>query len=316
MSSKLAGVTVAVLGGDDRELILVSELLTMGANVKVAGISRLNNNQNVQCFHQVREAVQDAAFVILPMPGIDEKGKIRAKYSDVPLVLDQDTMLSFPPDCMVIVGYARPLLKELVSSRNLKLVEIAEMDEVAIPNSIPSAEGAIQMAMEATDITIHGSKCLVLGFGRCGCTLSRMLAALGAKTSVAARRPRDLARISEMGLQPIIYPDLPEHVGEADIIFNTVPVILLDRKLLELTNPAVYICDLASAPGGVDFAAASELGLRAELAPGLPGKVAPRTAGRILAQVIPEIMTRELTNTSSKTLNLDLRYSGVLGNAT
>lgn len=307
MSSELAGVTVAVLGGDDRELILVSELLTMGANVKVAGISRLNNNQNVQCFHQVGEAVQNAAFVILPMPGIDEQGIIRAKYSEVPLLLNQESMLSFRPDCVVVVGFARPLLRELVSSRNLKMIEIAEIDEVAIPNSIPSAEGAIQMAMESTDITIHGSRCIVLGFGRCGCTLARMLAALGAKTSVAARKLRDLARISEMGLQPLTYQDLPEHIGEADIIFNTVPFLVLDRKLLEITNSGVYICDIASAPGGVDFAAARELGRRAELAPGLPGKVAPRTAGRILAQVIPEIIVRELTNTSSKIVNRDLR---------
>ena len=307
MSSELAGVTVAVLGGDDRELILISKLLTMGANVKVAGISRLNNNQNVQCFHQVGEAVQNAAFVILPMPGIDEQGIIRAKYSEVPLILNQESMLSFRPDCVVVVGFARPLLRELVSSRNLRMIEIAEMDEVAILNSIPSAEGAIQMAMESTDITIHGSRCIVLGFGRCGSTLARMLAALGAKTSVAARKPRDLARISEMGLQPLTYQDLPEHIGEADIIFNTVPFLVLDRKLLEITNSGVYICDIASAPGGVDFAAAHELGRRAELAPGLPGKVAPRTAGLILAQVIPEILLRELTNTSSKIVNWDLR---------
>lgn len=307
MSSKLAGVTVAVLGGDDRELILVSELLEMGANVKVAGISKLNNNQNVQCFQTIREAVQDASFVVLPMPGVDEKGVIRAKYTDAPLVLDKETMLSFPPDCIVIAGVARPVLKTFISERSLKLIEIAEMDEVAILNSIPSAEGAIQMAMESTDITIHGSKSIVLGFGRCGFTLARTLAALGAKTSVAARKPRDLARISEMGLQPLTYQDLPGYLSEADIIFNTVPFLVLDRKLLEMTNSAVYICDMASAPGGVDFAAARELGRRAELAPGLPGKVAPRTAGQILARVIPNIMVYELTNTSSQTLNWDLR---------
>jgi dipicolinate synthase subunit A len=314
MSSKLAGVTVAVLGGDDRELVLVSELLTMGANVKVAGNSRLRSNKSIQYFHGVRETVQEAAFVILPMPGINDKGMIWAKYAEVPLLLDQDTLSSFRPGCMVIVGFARPLLRELVLSRNLKLLEIAGMDEVAIPNSVPSAEGAIQMAMESTDITIRNSNSLVLGFGRCGFTLARMLAALGARTSVAARKAKDLARISEMGLKPVTYQDLPDNIGKAEIIFNTVPFLVLDRKLLDLTNSAVYICDIASAPGGVDFDAAKELGRRAVLAPGLPGKVAPRTAGRILAQVIPKIMVFELTNTSSKTLNLDLRYSGVHGN--
>jgi dipicolinate synthase subunit A len=52
------------------------------------------------------------------------------------------------------------------------------------------------------------------------------------------------------------------------------------------------VIDLASAPGGTDFNAARELGLKAELAPGLPGIVAPVTAGRIIA----ELIVRHLTN--------------------
>ncbi len=76
------------------------------------------------------------------------------------------------------------------------------MDDVAILNAIPSAEGAIQIAMEQLPITIHGSKSFVLGFGRLGKTLARMLAGIGAITTVAARKSADLARIYETGLSP------------------------------------------------------------------------------------------------------------------
>ena len=307
MSSILTGVTVTVLGGDDRELILIPELVRAGANVKVAGISKLAHNKDVQYCQRLEDAVRGAGFVVLPMPGIDEAGIIRAKYAREPLVLNQKTMLSLDDNCIIIVGTARALLKELAAKRGLKLIEIAEVDEVAILNSIPSAEGAVQMAMEATDITIHGSTSLILGFGRCGFTLARLLAAMGADTSVVARKPADLARAREMGLHPLTYPQLPECIGNADIIFNTVPALVLDRALLQKTNPAVYICDIASAPGGVDFVAASELGRFARLAPGLPGMVAPKTAVLILAKVIPDIILHELTNTSSKTLDRDLR---------
>lgn len=307
MGSVLAGATIAVLGGDDRELVLVPELVQMGANVKVVGISKLAENRDVQFCHRVEDAVQGAGFAVLPMPGIDEEGYIRARYGVGPLFLNREVMRSFRDDCVLIVGTARPLLKELAAQRGLRLVEIAEMDEVAILNSIPSAEGAVQMAMEATDITIHGSKVLVMGFGRCGVTLARMLKAMGAKTAVAARKPADLARIREMGMEPLTYQQLQGYIRDTDIIFNTVPSPVLGRILLEKANPAVYICDIASAPGGVDFTAARDLGLKAELAPGLPGKVAPRTAGLILARVIPDIIVKELTQTSFITSELDRR---------
>ncbi|PKM79898.1 MAG: dipicolinic acid synthetase subunit A [Firmicutes bacterium HGW-Firmicutes-14] len=312
MSSILAGATVAVLGGDDRELILIPEMLHMGASVRVAGISKLTGQSGIQCFETVEEAVRNAGFVVLPMPGIDETGQIRAKYAEKPLYLNREVISSFDNGCVLIAGFARPLLKELAAGRGLKLVEIAEMDEVAILNSVPSAEGAIQMAMEGTEITIHGSRSIVLGFGRCGMTLARKLAAMGAITSVAARKGSDLARIREMGMEPLTYGQLEEKLGEADIIFNTVPFPVLDRSRLEKTSPTVYICDIASPPGGVDFKAAEELGRKAELAPGLPGKTAPRTAGLILAKVIPEIISCELASSSSPPFEWDRRQSGVL----
>jgi len=310
MSSLPAGVAIAVLGGDDREVVLVTELVRMGANVRVAGISKLAENSAVQCFYRIEDAVRNTGFIILPMPGTDEKGTVRAKYGIQPLVLTPDSLLPVRDGGVVIVGVARPTLREMVAQRGLKLVEIAEMDEVAILNSVPSAEGAIQMAMEATDITIHGSSTLVLGFGRCGVTLARMLAGLGAKTSVTARQPSDLARIREMGLQPLTYLELPECIGEFDIIFNTVPTLVLDKSLLEKVNPVVYICDIATAPGGIDYTAAEQLGLNAVLAPGLPGKAAPRTAGLILASIIPQIIINEL-NTSSSVSGRTSGNSGV-----
>jgi len=76
----------------------------------------------------------------------------------------------------------------------IQLIETANLDELAILNSIPSAEGAIQMAMDATKITIHGSASFVLGLGRFGTTLARMLHGIGAQVTGVARKPSDLAR--------------------------------------------------------------------------------------------------------------------------
>lgn len=83
--------------------------------------------------------------------------------------------------------------------------------------------------------------------------------------------------------------------ASADMIFNTVPAIVLTEEILATMGKGSLIVDLASAPGGTDFEAAARFGIKAILALGLPGKVAPKTAGRILADSIPQLIRRELS---------------------
>ncbi|MDA8228270.1 MAG: dipicolinate synthase subunit DpsA, partial [Desulfitobacterium hafniense] len=203
-----------------------------------------------------------------------------------------------PKKVPVFIGWARPALKSAVEVLGLRLIETANLDELAILNSIPSAEGAIQMAMESTNITIHGSQCFVLGLGRSGWTLARMLNGMGARVTGVARKQPDLARASEMGLRPVHFSDLEDEISKAEIIFNTVPKLILDRVMLEKVAREAVIIDLASIPGGTDFDFAQTLGITARLAPGLPGIVAPKSAGRILAQVYPQLIVRHLTTYS------------------
>ena len=159
-----------------------------------------------------------------------------------------------------------------------------------IANAVPTAEGAIQLAMEATDRTIHGSHCLVIGYGRIGRLLAERLAALGAQVSVSARRYRDLAWIDAVGCRGLRTNALAGELDRFDLIFNTVPALILDAGRLEETREDCVILELASSPGGVDFDAARRLGRRALLASGLPGKSAPRTAAAAIRDSIYHIL--------------------------
>ncbi len=299
MSSILSGVKLAVVGGDDRESYLVAELLQTGAEVNVVGLPDLGQHERLRHYDEVKKAVRGVRFLILPMPGIDQKGQVRAIYSPKPIILDDEVMGELGPQAVTFVGIARPRLQELADKHKIKLIELAEMDEIAILNSIPSAEGAIQMAMELTPITIHSSRSLVLGFGRTGKTLARTLAAMGADVAVVARKPADLARAYEMGFDGLTYAQLPAYLKEIDVAYNTVPIMVLSAEILKHAKPGMVVVDLASAPGGTDFEAAQERGIKAVLAPGLPGKVAPKTAGLILAKVIPGLIQQEMALTAN-----------------
>ena len=290
----LKGVAIALLGGDAREIVLAERLGAAGVLVKVVGLP-VKVRQGIELCPGTREALEGAQAVILPVPGINDSGEIYAAFCERPPVLTAELLSCLPVGTPVLVGVARKALKDMTEKCGLRLIEIMKLDEVAILNSIPSAEGAIQMAMENSDITIHGSRSLVLGFGRTGATLACKLHALGSAVTAVARNSAQRAKAVAMGLSAADFPGLAAEALTADYIFNTVPGMILDDPALGGVSPEVLIIDLASAPGGTDFEAARRRGIKAILAPGLPGKVAPKTAGRILADVIPRILTEEIT---------------------
>lgn len=307
MSSVLSGLKVAVLGGDARELILVAKLVKMGATVVVAGFPREMISPGAYMASTVEEACKDAEAVIMPLPGTNPQGVIRAVYHEGQLVLSEKAVRSLAPQAVVVIGWAQPYLKQWSKQYGFVLIEINDDDELAILNSIPSVEGALQIAMEETAITIHGSRSCIIGFGRVGTSLARILKALGADVYVVARNKGQLARAHEMGCHRLEFTDLPRIIGSCDLIFNTVPAPVLGRDALQHAHPDIVIIDLANQPGGTDFEAANDFGLKAILAPGLPGKVAPVSAGLILADVIPRLIIAELDKMDSSLLNMDSR---------
>lgn len=193
----------------------------------------------------------------------------------------------------LLIGVAKPIIKGLVTQYGLRLLELAEDDQIAVLNSIPTAEGALQVAMENTLRTIHGSKVLVLGLGRCGTTLVHDLVALGAEVTVASRSLGDLARAIAMHAQALPLVDLQTRPN-FQIIFNTIPAMVLPRSYLRLLQQNTVIIDIAASPGGVDFLAADQLGLKVIHALSLPGKVAPLTAGEILCETVPHLLEKFL----------------------
>lgn len=295
MAEKLIGITVAVVGGDERQIFLVNKLLELKADIKVIGLPERKELTGAKFCQDLCETIEDVNAIILPMPGTDFEGKIITALSKKVIQLTEPIFQSIPGDVPIFLGVAKPFLKEWARFYQKKLIEIADLDEIAIPNSIPTAEACLQMAMERLSITIHGCNTIVIGFGRCGKTLARMFHAIGAKTTVIARKPADLARVKEMGLNAVSFERCLEVLPEADLIINTVPIQVLTEKRLNKVNTEALIIDIASAPGGTDFLAAENLGIQAILTPSLPGLVAPKTAGLILAEILPRLILTEIS---------------------
>lgn len=158
-------------------------------------------------------------------------------------------------------------------------------------NALPTAEGAIEIAMQNTDFTISGSTALVLGYGFCGKALVSKLRCLDADVTVAARKASDRALAENCGAKAITFEYLKG--VKTDIIFNTVPAPILTEKILETISRDTLIIDIASKPGGIDFDAAEKFGIKTVHALGIPGKFAPFTAGIILKNTVLAMLNEE-----------------------
>lgn len=189
---------------------------------------------------------------------------------------------------MVFGGLIDKKLIEKLDKNNIKTFDFFEDNSIAILNAIPTAEGAIQTAMEQSFKTIFNSNCLVLGYGRCGKILANMLNGIGANVDVTYRKDEDLAYIKAYSLSPIYLYKIKENIKKYDFIFNTIPYEILNKDILKSINKDTIIIDLASAPGGLDYTYARDLNLKAIYCPSLPGRVAPYTAGEILKNKILE----------------------------
>ncbi|AZN40903.1 dipicolinate synthase subunit DpsA [Paenibacillus albus] len=290
----LTGVQVLLLGGDARGLEVIRKLTELDALVTVAGFDQLHSSLD----GAVRAELSEDLFtsvdaLVLPAVGTDDDGKIVAVFSDKELMLTDDYMAKLPKHCTVYTGMAKPYLRNLCAKHGIRLVELFDRDDVAIYNSIPTAEGAVMMAIQNTDITIHGSSCMVLGIGRTGFTLARTLQGLGAKVKVGVRREEHFARAYEMGFEPFYLKDLLHHVSNIDLLFNTIPTMIVTAQIIANLPSRAVIIDLASKPGGTDFRFAEKRGIKAMLAPGLPGIVAPKTAGRIIADCLSRLIMED-----------------------
>jgi dipicolinate synthase subunit A len=290
MAGQLAGAPVSMLGCDQREVELAAALLELGADLRLVGFPPDERLKKALHLRDPKAAVQGTKAVLAPMSSTDAAGRVAAHMADSDLLIDLTEVIPLlPSGTPLLIGVARPIIRGLATQYSVRLVELAELDEIAIFNAVPTAEGAIQVAMENTAITIHNSRCLVLGYGRCGSALAARLLALGARVTVCARSEKDLAAAFAAGCEPLPLATLARQYT-FDLIFNTIPAMVLPRSYLRLLPGTAVIVDLASGPGGTDFNAAAQLRLKAIHALSLPGKVAPKTAASILVKTVPRLL--------------------------
>ncbi len=261
--------TFLVVGGDFRQNFLATRLSKFSSRVYTLGLSRDHKCEGCTELSGFSDIGFMPDVVVLPLPATNDGKTVNAPFSDEPIYIDR--LMNFCKKDSLIVGGKMPEeLCDRIEKRSLCCADYFGREELIIENCVPTAEGALSIAMENTARTIAGSDVLILGFGRVAKAVARTFSALSAKVHICARKGSDLVHAKTLGYSPVPIANLCDRLKDFDIVINTVPAVLLGEKELEKADPDTLIIDLASKPGGVDFKSASEKHLKVIWALSLP----------------------------------------------
>lgn len=277
---------IGIIGGDLRNAYL-AELLSEEKTVYTYALEGTDIKNAIKC-NTLEQLSMEAQTVIMPIPISKDKKYIYTPYSKEKLEIA--ITLQKLKSKKIILGAIDETVNKIAKENNINIFDILKQEEFAILNAIPTAEGAIEIAIKKSNITLNGSNCLVLGFGRIGKILTKMLNGIGANVYCEARKLSDIAQIMTYNYKAINLTELNKNLNKFDFIFNTIPYLILNKDNIKLLKKDCVIIDLASFPGGVDFEETKKHGIEASLELALPGKVAPKTCAKYIKDIIENII--------------------------
>lgn len=281
----LSDKKILIVGGD-RRFILLGNALKKENEVFFLGFEKETSVSPKIDFSEAK--LYDYDYIMLPLPAFKKDNVLNSPYSDLNLGFF-DILSLVKRNSFIFGGKLPSEFCALLRERKADYADYYQREDLTLSNAFLTAEGAVSIAVSESDFSLIGSKILILGNGRIGKALSHILMGFGAKLAVSARKSADFSFIRSNGLEALNTADVKPRLSEFDVIFNTIPKMILGaHELSEVKNGAVII-DLASAPGGVDFQFAEKNKIKAIHALGLPSKISPKTASEIILEAVCNI---------------------------
>lgn len=283
---------IGFVGGDKRILNVAESLVEKGCDVLVYAIDEDEEIQTSKftIAKSLEEIIENSEVVVGPIPFTQDGEHVFSPLSKTLLKIEELVESLHKKRIPLIASVIPESTKQFCVLKGVKCYDLYEKEELAILNAIPTAEGAIAIAIEKMAITIHSSNVLILGYGRIGKVLSKMLKGFECNIFVAARKSSDLTWCRAFGYIPVALSRLKEYVDKMDLIINTIPAMVVDKEVINKIRKDTLIIDLASKPGGIDFEYAKQSGIEVIHALSLPGKVAPKTAAQYIVEVLLDLL--------------------------
>lgn len=282
----------SIIGGDLRTINLAKMLADDKNEVFAFAMEKseeIEKDKRIIKCNSLKDTIKKTQIIVGSIPFSRDNEEMYASFSDKSIKIN-DLIGKDYKDKIFIAGNISNNSKVQLEESYGKVIDIMKEEELVVLNTIATAEGTIDVAIQNTDKIIHGSKVLILGFGRVAKMVAKKFDAISAIVTCAARKKTDLAWIKALGYEAANINKLGEDLKQYDIIINTVPQMIIDKEEMQYMKPNILLIDLASTPGGINTEDAQKMNLKFVWALALPGKVAPVTSAEFIKDTIYSVL--------------------------
>lgn len=271
-------MNICIIGQSKRLSILEENLKNLNFRVR-----------HLHTAEHIKDPINDK-IVVLPIPTVSQSGSLNINGENA---IYPDKVLSFinPEAVIISCGY---------NGSTRKIFDLNQREDFAYLNAVPTAEGAILYALENTERSLFENNILITGFGRVAKLLADRIKGLCKNITIAARSDKDLAYAKALSFNTLHINNLENYISSFNLVFQTVPGLVLTPNLLNCMDKDSTIIELSSKSVGTDYEYAKTIGIKVVHAPALPEKISPITAGNILTKSVLSIISEQIGSVYSE----------------
>lgn len=227
---------ISFVCGDARQIYLANFFSENGYKSFVYGISSPLLSPNCTICNNLKDTIKSSYVVVFPY------------RIDCISLSELEDIIPLLTNKIVFGGCIPDTLKNTFNNNHVQFYDYFKVNYVNKLNAIATAEGCIYHAIGNSKVNLHNNNSLVIGYGNCGSVLAHKLYGLGSKVTVACRNPYSNACAYTNSLNYVDINNLSNIIYDYPFIFNTVPIIIFNRKVLSKINKDSIIIDIASSP--------------------------------------------------------------------
>lgn len=279
----------SIIGGDDRLSYMAKNLSDMNFSVNTYKTMSKINDKKIKQANSIKHAVTSSKNIICPIPLTRNGKSIINKFENCELSI-KELQNNLNSNQRFFAGCIPNEFFGFANENNIFTYDYIKDDNFAIYNSIATAEAAIAEAILNNPINMHSSNCLVLGFGKCGKLIAHKLKNLCKNVAICARNKNDRAFANAYGYESFNTNQLKTNIKNFQYIFNTVPIMILNREMVSNISKNSFILDITSV--GTDLNACKEKSINAKISLAIPGKFKAKSSAEILTNITLNIISR------------------------
>ena len=275
-----------VVGGDERLCYAARELEKLNKKVTVYG----NGICDFELNNSLEKLVSESRYILCGLPFSRDGGKTVYAPNFGKKIYTDELLGAITPENTVFAGMGGEFLT-LCAKKGATCFDYNICEEFLIYNAHLTAEALIAIIINNLPISISEGKFLILGYGRIGKALCDMLKSMGGIVVSCARKASDFAIMRKKGIEGIETCNVNKITG-FNAVINTIPFKVTNEEFYKNMNSDCVIMDASSSPGYIDTETAKKYGLNTISAFGLPGKISPQSAGKMIITTVIDYIAK------------------------